>query len=323
MSAAPSGHRLAGKLSQRQFVLIAAALLALAGLLVVPAMLSPENIRLVLRQGSIPALMAIGITFVVICGRLDLSIGSLLSLVAIVVVDLHDKIGPEAAIAAGIGIGLLVGCINGLLVGVLRLNSLIATLGMLSLLQGLSLIYSDGRNALIMAPDETWFSAIGRAYIAGVPVPVIILAIAIILFSVLLHRTTFGRSVYAIGGNEKASLYSAIKTTRVVFTFYVISGLLTAIAAIVFSSRVMAAQNDSGAGLELYVLAGVILGGASLFGGSGTVLMSVVGVMVLAFIQNGLLIAGLPYYTQWILTWFVIIVFVWADLASKKSRRLA
>ncbi len=295
--------------------------LALIGILfVAPTMLSPDNIKLVLRQGSIPALMAIGVTFVVISGRLDLSIGSLLSLCAILIVDLHDKVGPVIAIGAGLGIGLLVGCVNGFLVAVLRLNPLIATLGMLSLLQGISLIYSDGRNALIMDPENTWFSFIGRSYIAGIPVPIIILIIATIGFSILLRYTTFGRKIYAIGGNEAASRYSGINAKRIVFSCYVISGLMTAVAAVVFSSRVMGAQNNSGSGLELYVLSGVILGGASLFGGSGTILLSVVGVMILEFIQNGLLIVGLPYYTQWILTWIVIIAIVWSDLASKRYR---
>lgn len=295
--------------------------LALIGILfVAPTMLSPDNIKLVLRQGSIPALMAIGVTFVVISGRLDLSVGSLLSLCAILIVDLHDKVGPVIAIGAGLGIGLLVGCVNGFLVAVLRLNPLIATLGMLSLLQGISLIYSDGRNALIMDPENTWFSFIGRSYIAGIPVPIIILIIATIGFSILLRYTTFGRKIYAIGGNEAASRYSGINATRIVFSCYVISGLMTAVAAVVFSSRVMGAQNNSGSGLELYVLSGVILGGASLFGGSGTILLSVVGVMILEFIQNGLLIVGLPYYTQWILTWIVIIAIVWSDLASKRYR---
>lgn len=295
--------------------------LALIGILfLAPTMLSPDNIKLVLRQGSIPALMAIGVTFVVISGRLDLSVGSLLSLCAILIVDLHDKVGPIIAIGAGLGTGLLVGCVNGFLVAVLRLNPLIATLGMLSLLQGISLIYSDGRNALIMDPENTWFSFIGRSYIAGIPVPIIILIFATIIFSILLRYTTFGRKVYAIGGNEAASRYSGINAKRIVFSCYVISGLMTAVAAVVFSSRVMGAQNNSGSGLELYVLSGVILGGASLFGGSGTVLLSVVGVMILEFIQNGLLIVGLPYYTQWILTWIVIIAIVWSDLASKSYR---
>lgn len=300
-------------------VVIACFGLAVIGILMVaPTMLSPDNIKLVLRQGSIPALMAIGVTFVVISGRLDLSVGSLLSLTAIVVVDVHDAFGPAVAIGAGLAIGLLVGCVNGALVAVLRLNPLIATLGMLSLLQGVSLIYSDGRNSLIMDPENTWFSAIGRAYLGGIPVPIIILAVATIMFTILLRYTTFGRKVYAIGGNEAASRYSGVNATRIVFLCYIISALLTAIAAIVFSSRVMAAQNDSGSGMELYVLSGIILGGASLFGGSGTVFLSVVGVMVLEFIQNGLLIVGLPYYSQWILTWVVIIAVVWSDLASKR-----
>lgn len=317
-SAFSSGKWLPFKLSYFHLVAAVVGIALVVILMVAPTMLAPDNVKLVLRQASIPALMAIGVTFVVVSGRLDLSIGSLLSLTAIVVVDLHDQIGPSGAVAAGLCIGIVVGCVNGVLVAVLRLNALIATLGMLSLLQGLSLIYSGGRNALIMEPDDTWFSVIGRAYVGGIPVPIIILVVAMIIFGSLLQFTTFGRKVYAIGGNEKTSRYSGIGATTIVFLCYVISGFLAAVAAIVFSSRVMAAQNDSGAGMELYVLSGVILGGASLFGGSGTIVMSVIGVMILEFIQNGLLIVGLPYYTQWILTWVVIIAVVWSDISSKR-----
>ena len=291
--------------------------------IIAPSFLTIDNILQVLRQASIPGVMALGVTFVVVCGRLDLSTGSLLSLTTVLVVDLHDKIGPGAAILVALAVGVCVGIINGFLVGYLRLNALIVTLGMLSLLQGLTLIYSGGKNVDIAHPTETWFSVFGRGYAVGLPVPVIIFIALAVLLGVLLQRTAFGRQVFAVGGNEVASAFSGIKASRIILVAYMLSGLTSAIAAVLMGSRVMGAQNDAGTGYELNVLAGVILGGNSLLGGSGGIFRSVIGIVILSFITNGLLLIGLPYYVQWLVTWVVIIGAVWADLASKGQRRLA
>jgi len=298
------------------------ALVVAAGF-AIPELFSPSNITQVLRQVSVTGIIAIGVTFVVVVGRLDLSVGSLLSLCAIVTVSLHDKVSPGAAIAAGIGIGALAGCVNGYLVAVRRLNSLIATLAMLSVFQGISLLYSGGQNALIASPDGTWFATIGRGYVFGVPMPVAILIVLSIIMSVLLRKTLFGAQVFAVGGNQIAAVYSTISAKRVIFATYVVSGTMTGIAAVIFGSRVMAAQNDSGSGYELAVLAGIILGGTSLLGGSGGIFRSVFGIVVLGFIQNALLLLGLPYYFQWLITWVIIIGAVWLDVASVRGRVFA
>jgi ribose transport system permease protein len=136
----------------------------------------------------------------------------------------------------------------------------------------------------------------------------------------VLSRTTFGRRIFAVGGNEIASVYSSINAKRTILAAYIISGLMTAIAAIVFGSRVMDGRNDSGAGYELFVLSGVVLGGTSLLGGSGGVGRSVFGIVILGLIQNALLLLGLPYYYQWIVTWVVIVLAVWADTAAKRGK---
>lgn len=307
-----------------QYVLTAAVLLfVVAAGISLPGFLSFENITQVLRQVSVGAIIAIGVTFVVIAGRLDLSVGSLLSMCAVVAVVTHNSAGPIAAIAAALAIGLAVGLLNGFLVAVLRLNSLIVTLGMLSLLQGLTLILSNGKNALVTGAEGTWFAVIGRGYLWGVPVPVVTALVLGAAASVLLTRTTFGRRIFAVGGNETASVYSSINANRTILLAYMLSGLMTAIAAVVFSSRVMAARNDSGAGYEIVVLSGIILGGTSLIGGSGGVVRSLIGVLVLGFIQNILLLLGLPYYSQWLVTWAVIILAVWFDLASRRGSILA
>lgn len=300
----------------------AVALVAVAAW-IAPAFLTIDNVIQVLRQVSIIGLISLGVSFVVLCGRLDLSVGSLLSLSGVVLISLHESVGPEAAIATCLLIGLLVGATNGILIAVLGLDSLITTLGMLSVLQGLTLMYTGGKNELVMNPEATWFAFIGRGYIYGIPFPVLLLIALAVCLYILLSRTVFGRQVMAVGGNETASMFSGIRARRTVFFAYLISGFMTAVAAIVFGSRVMAVQNNSGSGMEITVLAAIILGGTSLSGGSGGVARSLVGVVALGFLQNWLLLIGLPYYAQWIVTWAIIVGAVWANQAIKRERVFA
>lgn len=306
--------------------IIATALLAAALILAalyIPRLLSFDNITQVLRQFSIQAIMALGVTFVMVAGRLDLSVGSLLSLCSVSAIGLHEAFGPLPAIMGTLLIGIAVGCFNGFLVAVLRLNSLIATLGVLAALQGVSLLVTGGKNLTVASPDATWFSAIGRGHLFGIPLPIVILIVLAAMLAFVLTRTTFGRMVFAVGGNETASIYSSLPTGRIIFSTYVLSGLTTAIAAIVLASRVMSARNDSGAGYELLVVAGIILGGTSLVGGSGGIGRSVLGIIILGFIQNATLLLGYPYYFQWLVTWLVIIAAVWFDLAAKRGKLFA
>ncbi|PWJ93782.1 MULTISPECIES: ABC transporter permease [Mesorhizobium] len=312
-----------GRPSARQLLIAAAVLVLLTGGATVPGLFSFDNITQMLRQISVTGIIALGVTFVVIAGRLDLTVGSLLSLCAVVAITLHDEISPVAAVTVPIIIGLVVGCINGFLVAILRLNSLIATLGMLSVLQAVALVWTSGQNALIDRPEATWFAVIGRGYLLDVPIPVLIFLLLAALTAILLGMTRFGREVFSVGGNEIASRFSSIAARQVLFTCYMISGTLTGMAAIVFSSRVMAAQNNSGSGLELQVLSAVILGGTSLAGGDGGIGRTIIGVVLLGFIQNALLLIGLPYYVQWLVSWVVIIGVVWADVASRRGRVLA
>jgi ribose transport system permease protein len=287
-----------------------------------PTLLEPTNIGQVLRQSSIVGVMALGTTFVLISGRVDLSIGSLLSLITMITIDLHDRVGPGVAVVAALGVGLFVGIVNGVLVGFLRLNALIATLAMLSLLQGVTMIYSDGRDLTVAAPGETWFAVIGRGQVYGVAVPILIFLGLAAVLGFLLHRTSYGRRVFAVGGNETTSAYSGLRAPLIVASTYVLSGLTTAVAALIIGSRVMGAQTNTGVGYEFEVIAAVALGGTSFLGGSGSIAGSVIGVVILAFLQNGLLQMGLPYYLQWIVSWIIIILAVWTDAASKRKKVL-
>ncbi|WP_114964491.1 ABC transporter permease [Alkalilacustris brevis] len=307
----------------RQGILVAFLLFMVAFSLMSDRFLSADNFMSVFRQSAIIGVMALGVTIVVIGGNLDLSVGSMLSFATVLVVDLHDKIGPELAIPVMILATLCLGAINGALIGFLRLNSLIVTLGMLSAIQGLVLIYSGGQNVDIVDQQGTWFSIFGRGAIMGIATPIVMFLGLALLFHVIMSSMPFGRKVYAVGGNPTASVFSGISRSRVVFTTYLISALCVSMAAIILGSRVMGSQNNVGQGYELQVLAAVILGGTSLMGGSGSISRTVLGVLMLAFIQNGLILMGQPYYMQWLVTWAIIIIAVWLDVAAKRGRLLS
>ncbi len=312
-----------GGVLAKQGILIAFAVFIIAFTLANPKFLSVDNVFSVVRSSAILGVMAIGVTFVVISGNLDLSVGSMMSFSTIVVLDLHDKIGPLLAIPAMFGMTLCLGAFIGFLVGYLRLNSLIVTLGMLSAIHGLTLTYSGGQNMDIADKEGTWFSVFGQGTALGIPVPILIFAGLAALLGLVLAKTAFGRKVYAVGGNGTAATFSGIKRARTVFTCYIISAACVATAGLIQASRSLGSQNTVGQGLELEVLAAVILGGASLLGGSGTIFKTVIGVLILGFIQNGLLLLGLQFYVQFIVTWIIIILAVWLDIAAKRGKLLS
>jgi ribose transport system permease protein len=312
--------RASGPVVAKQGILLAFVVFLIVFTLASDRFLTVENFLSVFRQSAIIGIMALGVTIVVIGGNLDLSVGSMLSFATVLVVDLHDKIGPELAIVVMITATLCLGAVNGFLVGILRLNSLIVTLGMLSAIQGLVLIYSGGQNVDIVDQSGTWFRFFGRGAVLGIATPIVMFIGLALIFHVIMSMMPFGRKVYAVGGNPTAASFSGVPRSRIVFVTYLISALCVAMAAIVLGSRVMGSQNNVGQGYELQVLAAVILGGTSLLGGAGSILKTVLGVLMLAFIQNGLILMGQPYYTQWLVTWVVIIVAVWLDVAAKRGK---
>ena len=312
-----------GSLLARQGIFIAFVAFLIGFGIFSERFLSIENLESVLRSSAIIGVMAIGVTVVVLSGNLDLSVGSMLSFATVMVVDLHDKIGPGAAILVMLAAVLVIGSINGFLIGYVRLNSLIVTLGMLSAIQGMTLIYSGGKNVDVADQENTWFAVFGRGNIADLDMPIIIFLVLALIVHIAIAYTPYGRRVYAVGGGPVAAVFSGIRRNRVVFSTYLISAFCVGIAAIILGSRVMGSQNNVGQGYELLVLAGVILGGTSLLGGSGSILKTVIGVLILGFIQNGLLLLGYPFFAQWIVTWVVIIFAVWLDVATKRGRLLS
>lgn len=304
----------------RQGILVAFVLFMIGFTIANARFLDPDNIMGVVRSSAILGVMALGVTFVVISGNLDLSVGSMMSFSTIVVLDLHDKIGPGLAIPAMFAMTLCLGAFIGFLVGYLKLNSLIVTLGMLSAIHGLTLTYSGGKNMDIADKEGTWFSVFGQGDALGIPMPILIFVLLAAVLGMLLAKTPFGRKVYAVGGNGVAATFSGIRRARVVFMCYLMSAFCVATAGLLQASRSLGSQNTVGQGMELEVLAAVILGGASLLGGSGTIFKTVIGVLILGFIQNGLLLVGLQFYAQFIVTWIIIILAVWLDIAAKRGK---
>ncbi|WP_424981550.1 ABC transporter permease [Maritalea sp. S77] len=309
-----------GELLAKHGILVAFIIFMIVFTVLNPRFITSDNVLGVVRSSAILGVMAIGVTFVVVSGNLDLSVGSMMSFSTIVVLDLHDKIGPLLGIPAMFVMTMALGALIGFLVGYLKLNSLIVTLGMLSAIHGLTLTYSGGKNMDIADKSGTWFSFFGQGEILGIPVPILLFALLAAGLTLLLAKTPFGRKVYAVGGNGVAATFSGIPRARIVFYCYLISSFCVAMAGLIQASRSLGSQNTVGQGLELQVLAAIILGGASLLGGSGTIFKTVIGVLILGFIQNGLLLIGLEFYVQYIVTWVIIILAVWLDIAAKRGQ---
>jgi ribose transport system permease protein len=291
--------------------------------IITPAILSVGNILLMLRQYSGLGIMAVGVTFVVLCGRLDVSIGSLTSLVVVVAIALHDMFGPAVSVLMAFATAATVGAINGYLIAYLRLSSLVTTLGMFAALQGVANVIGIDGKQFIEQPDQSWLNLLGRGFVLGIPVPVWVFAAIAAISAWIMARTNFGRAITAVGGNETASNYSSINSKAIVFWCFMISALLTSIGALILASRTMQAQSDTGIGLEIQALSAIFLGGTSLGGGVGGIGRTVIGVIVLASVSNTLIMVGAPAQTQWLVSGTIIILAVWLDSIARKRSLLA
>ena len=278
-----------------------------------------ENTILIFRQVSVIAVMGCGMSFVIIGGNFDLSVGSLLSLCCCVCIDLHDKIGPIPAILITVVVGILSGAVCGFLVGYLRLNSMIITLGMMNVLQALALMYTGG-SSVTLHDQSAWFGKIGKGSLGPIPYVTLIMIAVVIIYALLLTKTVFGHQVLASGSNGEACRFSGINDKSVIFRTFVLSGISVSVAAIMLCSRGGAAQTTIGQGYEVDVSTGVILGGASLSGGSGNIVKTLIGVMIIGILKNGFVILGLPYYLQWLAQCIIILLAVWMAIRAAKRR---
>lgn len=247
-----------------------------------------------LNQGRLMAevgLVALPMTFIIITGGIDLSVGSILGLCAIVLGVGWKTLGLplELAMAVAVLTGALAGFINGWFITKVRVPPLIMTLATLALYRGLAEGISQARS---VRGYPEWFYRLGQGEVLGVPSQLWLLAIAVVVAAVVLMRTTFGRSLYAIGHNETGARFSGIPVDRYKRLIYTLSGLMAGLAAVIFVSRVSTTRSDMGTGLELDVIAAVVLGGTSIFGGVGTVIGTVLGVVLIQLLKNGLALTG-------------------------------
>jgi putative xylitol transport system permease protein len=277
------------------------------------------NIADILRQTSINGILAIGMTYVVLTAGIDLSVGSTLALAGIVSASLvtgSHPLSPALGLFAGLLVGAAVGAINGLLVARLSIPPFVATLGMLSAARGLTYIYNDGMPVTDL-PDG--YLSVGTGAIAGVPVPIIVFVAVVALFWFVLRYTTYGRYVYAVGGNAKSAKTSGISTGKIIFSVYVIGGLLAGLAGIILAARTTSALPQAGVSYELDAIAAVVIGGTSLSGGTGSLGGTVVGALLIGVINNGLNLLGVSSYYQQVVKGVIIVGAVLLDASRKKQ----
>lgn len=282
-----------------------------------PSFMEPNNILNLLRQTSINALIAFGMTFIILTGGIDLSVGSILALSSALMAGMMvSGLDPILAILVGVLLGTIMGVINGILISKGKMAPFIVTLATMTIFRGLTLVYTDGK-PITGIGDSLMFQLFGRGYFFGIPVPAVVMIIAFVILWFLLHKTSFGRKTYAIGGNEKASLISGIKVDRVKIAIYGLAGTMAALAGAILTSRLNSAQPTAGQSYEMDAIAAVVLGGTSLSGGKGRMFGTLVGVLIIGTLNNGMNLLGVSSFYQQVVKGAVILVAVLLD--RKKS----
>lgn len=319
------------------------ALLALFVLVVIfsvlsPAFLTSSNLVILLKHVAINAVLAVGMTFVILTGGIDLSVGSIAGLAGmvagglisqgLVLESLGVKIYFQAWLVIGIAllVGMAIGALNGILVTRFRVAPFIATLGMLYVARGLALLRSGGATYanLTGQPElgNTGFPWLGSATFLYVPVVIWVMVLLAAVAAFVAARTPFGRQVYAIGGNERAAVLSGVRVNRVKLAVYVISGFCSALAGIIIASQLVAAHPATGETFELNGIAAVVLGGTSLFGGRGSIGGTIIGALVIGILADGLVLLGVSEFWQTVIKGVVIVLAVVIDqLPSKNGAR--
>ena len=296
---------------ERPYMLyIAFAILLVIFSLTSPWFLSIDNFLNIGRQTTLVSIIAVGMTFVIIARQIDLSVGSTLALsgMAAALAMAHVYNSWLIGAAAGLGAGALVGLLNGVLTMRLAISSFLVTLGTLSAARGLALMVTDTKPVIIT--NETYFAIFGEGTLLGVPAPIAWTLAATVIGVLLLHYNVFGRRIYAAGGNPTAALYSGIQIKRVTTLAFVLTGALAGLAALVLSARSHAARPDVVQGMELDVIASVILGGCSLFGGRGNILGTLLGSLIIGTLNNGLVLLGVSSPMQLVIKGAIIVAAV-------------
>lgn len=283
-----------------------------------PAFLSTKNILNVLKQTSVNAIIAAGMTFVILTGGIDLSVGSILAIsgafAASLLVGGHSII---VAVLVAILVGALVGFLNGVVIAKGKLQPFIATLATMTILRGATLVFTEGKPITLGSNEVAMsFGKIGGGTILGIPAPVIIMVLVFIVCFYILNSTKTGRYTYALGSNEEATKLSGISTDKIKIWVYTISGILSAVAGVIITSRLYSAQPTAGTGYELDAIAAVVLGGTSLSGGKGKITGTIIGALIIGVLSNALNILDVSSYYQMIVKGIVILIAVLLDRKS-------
>lgn len=323
---APEEERdpLVRRLAQHPTTPIVAALViaCVAMSLMTDSFLSERNITNILTQSAVVGIVAVGATFVIITGGIDLSVGAVVALSAMVASTfVNDGMPAGAGIAVCIGLSVLIGAFNGLSVSWLRLAPFIVTLAVMGMSRGLTLQLSEGQSVYGMPAAFTW---LGSGKIGSVPVPLVLFLVAFALGHLVLSRSTLGHKIYAVGGNRNAARLSGIRDQRILFAVYVIAGVCAGVAALILVGRLGAATPTAGTGLELQVIAAVVIGGTSLFGGKGTMIGTFIGVLLIGVINNGLTLLDVsPFWVQFIQGALIFVAVLLDAFNQRRLRRSA
>ncbi|NOZ73273.1 MAG: ABC transporter permease [Chloroflexi bacterium] len=325
-------HRLRGYLAHPELVTVALIFLAfIAGSALSPYFLDAAFLFNYTSLYIEVGIMAIGMTFIIISGNIDLSVASMLALVACVAGVLYFDLSVPLVITIGLSLalGTLLGAINGVLVTRLKLPALAVTLATLALYRGAAqvLMGDDSRPKLAWSRDVVfpeWFTGIHRVYITGtpIPVPLVIFLLLAIILGIVLHKTTFGRWVYAIGSNELAAHYSGIPTERLKIALFALSGLLSGLAGIIMVSRLSTARYDHARGWELDVITAVVLGGTDIFGGRGTMFGTVAAYLLIIILRTGMGVANIKADSQLAVIGSLLIIAILVSNLTGRLRRL-
>lgn len=275
-----------------------------------PRFLGPANLLNVLRLASAVSLATYGESIVLICGGIDLSLGSLAGLVSVVIALAARQLGILPAFGLGLGLGAALGASNGILVSRFRVPAFVATFGMLTYADGLANYITGGTPVEFMPAG---FDYLGGGYMGPIPVPVLVTGVTLVWLHLTLKRTRIGRTIYAVGGNERAARLSGINVARVRAAAYTLSGLLGGLAAIVLTSRINSGQPTLEPALPFQAIAAAAIGGVSMRGGEGNLVQATVGVLIVTVINNGLNLLNVSTYVQMMATGLVILVAVSVD----------
>jgi ribose/xylose/arabinose/galactoside ABC-type transport system permease subunit len=284
--------------------------------------LQVANVINVLRQMALYGIVSIGMTFVILTAGIDLSVGSTVGIVAIVVTQILNATPstPWLALTIGIITGAAVGAVNGFGIALGRIPAFIMTLGIMVMGRGVAMTLANGEPISLSDSAARAIGWIGSGFFVGVPVPVWIFALVALLASLTLRYSPYGRHVYAVGSNEEAARLSGIPVLGIETSVYIVSGVLAAITAIVFVARLSVAEPTAGTGLELEAIAITVIGGASLFGGEGTISGTIIGAAILAVLANILNLAGVTPFTQQIVKGAIIVVAVFVEILKQRKK---